>query len=367
MFYYLFYELLYRKFATQAPLLKVLNVFQYVTFRTAYAAITALALSLIFGPLVIRKLREFKFGQEIREEGPASHQAKRGTPTMGGVMIIGSVLISTLMWANLRNWAIWIALLGMVGCAAVGFADDYIKIVKKRSLGLTGRQKLAGQFLVGLLVGGLLFTVTDFSPVLNVPFFKTFRPNLYWWGYIGFIIFVLIGWSNAVNLTDGLDGLAISITTVAASALTAFVYVTGHVKFADYLDLPHTPGVWEVTILGGALVGASLGFLWFNAPQAEVFMGDVGSLGIGGALATMAVLIKQELVLPILGGVFLIEALSVIIQVGSFKLRGKRVFKMAPLHHHFELLGWKEPKIVFRFLIVAILFALLSLSTLKLR
>jgi phospho-N-acetylmuramoyl-pentapeptide-transferase len=367
MFYYFLYEVLYRKFATQAPLLKVLNVFQYVTFRTAYAAITALALSLVFGPVVIRKLREFKFGQEIREEGPASHQVKRGTPTMGGVMIIGSVVISTLMWANLRNWAIWIAMVGMVGCAAVGFADDYIKIVKKRSLGLTGRQKLLGQFIVGASVCALLFAFTDFSPVLNVPFLKNVRPNLHWWGYSAFIIFVIIGWSNAVNLTDGLDGLAISITAVAASALTAFAYVTGHVKFADYLDLVHTPGVWEVTILGGALIGASLGFLWFNAPQAEVFMGDVGSLGIGGALCTMSVLIKQELVLPILGGVFVIEALSVMVQVTSFKLTGKRVFKMSPIHHHFELLGWKEPKIVFRFLIVAILFALLSLSTLKLR
>jgi phospho-N-acetylmuramoyl-pentapeptide-transferase len=367
MLYYICYELLYRQYASQLPLLKVFNVFQYVTFRTAYAAITALALSLVFGPWVIRKLQEFKFGQEIREEGPSSHQVKRGTPTMGGVMIIGSILISTLLWANLRNWSVWIAIVGMLGCAAVGFADDYIKIVKKRSLGLTGLQKIAGQLLVGLLVGFLLFAFTNYTSVLNVPFFKNFLPDLHWWGYTAFIVFVIIGWSNAVNLTDGLDGLAISVTTVAASALTGFVYVTGHVRFADYLDLPHTPGVWEVTILSGAMVGASLGFLWFNAPQAEVFMGDVGSLGIGGALCTMSIIIKQELVLPILGGVFVIEALSVIIQVGSFKLRRKRVFKMAPLHHHFELIGWKEPKIVFRFLIVAILFALLSLSTLKLR
>jgi phospho-N-acetylmuramoyl-pentapeptide-transferase len=367
MLYYLCYELLYRKYASQLPLLKVFNVFQYVTFRTAYAAITALALSLIFGPLVIRKLREFKFGQEIREEGPSSHQMKRGTPTMGGVLIVGSIFISTLLWANLKNFTVWVALLGMLGCAVVGFADDYLKIIRKRSLGLTGRQKLLGQLLVGVMVGAALFVFTDYSSVLNVPFFKNFRPDLYIWGYIFFIGFVLIGTSNAVNLTDGLDGLAISVTVVAASALTGFVYVTGHARFADYLDLPHTPGVWEVTILGGALVGASLGFLWFNAPQAEVFMGDVGSLGIGGALGTMSVIIKQELVLPILGGVFVIEALSVILQVGSFKLRKKRIFKMAPLHHHFELIGWKEPKIVFRFLIVGILFALLSLSTLKLR
>ncbi|HQR33394.1 MAG TPA: phospho-N-acetylmuramoyl-pentapeptide-transferase [Blastocatellia bacterium] len=366
MFYHLLYEWLYRNYSSQLPL-DVLNVFRYVTFRTAYAAITSLILSLAFGPLVIRKLREFKFGQEIREEGPASHQAKRGTPTMGGVMIIGSVLISTLLWSNLKNWPVWIVMIATVGCAVVGFLDDYIKIAKKRSLGLTGRQKLVGQLIVGLLVGGLIFAFMDYSTLLSVPFFKRYQPNLHIWGYIGFIIFIMIGWSNAVNLTDGLDGLAISITTVAASALTAFTYITGHAEFARYLGLVHTPGVWEVTVFGGALVGASMGFLWFNAPQAEVFMGDVGSLGIGGALCTMSILIKQELVLPILGGVFLIEALSVILQVGSFKLRGKRIFKMAPLHHHFELIGWKEPKIVFRFLIAAVLFALLSLSTLKLR
>jgi phospho-N-acetylmuramoyl-pentapeptide-transferase len=369
MFYYLLYEVLYRKYgvASQSPLLEGLNVFRYVTFRTAFAAITALLLGLVFGPWLIEKLREFKFGQEIREEGPTSHQSKRGTPTMGGVMIIGSVFISTLLWANLKNQYVWIALFGTLGCAALGFADDYIKIVKKRSLGLTGMQKLLGQALVGVMVGVLLFGFTDYTSVLYAPFFKNFHPNLYFWGYTAFIIFVIIATSNAVNLTDGLDGLAISVTIIAASALTAFTYVTGHFEFARYLGVVHTPGVWEVTIFGGALVGASLGFLWFNAPQAEVFMGDVGSLGIGGALGMMAVLIKQELTLPILGGVFVIEALSVIVQVGSFKLRGKRVFKMAPIHHHFELLGWKEPKIVFRFLIVAILFALLSLSTLKLR
>lgn len=367
MFYYIFYEVLFRKYALQFPLLEALNVFRYVTFRTAYAAITALALSLIFGPLVIRKLSEFKFGQEIREEGPASHQAKRGTPTMGGVMIIGSVFISTLLWANLKSPGVWVALLGMVGCGAIGFADDYLKIARKRSLGLTGRQKIAGQLLVGIAVSALLFTVTDYKSLLYVPFFKNLQPDLTVLGYSAFIILVLTATSNTVNLTDGLDGLAISVTIVAASALTGFVYVTGHARFADYLDIPHTPGVVEVTIFAGSLVGASLGFLWFNAPQAEVFMGDVGSLGIGGALGTIAILIKQELVLPILGGVFVLEGLSVMLQVGSFKLRGKRIFKMAPLHHHFELLGWKEPKIVFRFLIVAILFALLSLSTLKLR
>ncbi|MEP7269986.1 MAG: phospho-N-acetylmuramoyl-pentapeptide-transferase [Acidobacteriota bacterium] len=367
MFYYVFYEWLYRQHATQIPLLKVLNVFQYVTFRTAYAAITALLLSMIFGPRMIRKLREFKYGQEIREEGPASHQAKRGTPTMGGVLIIASVLISTLMWADLRKGYVWVAMLGMLGYAAIGFADDYIKIARKRSLGLSGRQKIVAQIAIALLVGGALFVLLDYSAVLSVPFFKDFRPILPIAVYLLFITIVLVGTSNTVNLTDGLDGLAISVTVVAASTLTAFTYVTGHVRFADYLDLLHIPNVWEVTVFGGSLVGASLGFLWFNAPPAEVFMGDVGSLGIGGALGIMSVIIKQELVLPILGGVFVVEGLSVMLQVAYYKLTKRRIFKMAPLHHHFELLGWKESKVVFRFLIVSILFALLSLSTLKLR
>lgn len=367
MFYYVFYEWLYRRHATEIPMLKALNVFQYVTFRTAYAAITALLLSLVFGPRMVRKLAEFKYGQEIREEGPASHHAKRGTPTMGGVLIISSVLISTLLWADLRKGYVWVAMLGMLGCAAIGFADDYIKIVKKRSLGLTARQKILGQIVVALLVGLSLFWLLDYSAVLSVPFFKTFRPVVPLAVYLIFIVVVLVGTSNTVNLTDGLDGLAISVTVVAASALTAFTYVTGHARFADYLDLVHIPNVWEVTIFGGSLVGASLGFLWFNAPPAEVFMGDVGSLGIGGALGIMSVIIKQELVLPILGGVFVVEGLSVMMQVGYYKLTKRRIFKMAPLHHHFELLGWKEPKIVFRFLIASILFALLSLSTLKLR
>lgn len=372
MFYYLFYEVLYRNYGASVPGMRVLNVFQYVTFRTAYAAVTALLLSLIFGPWMIRKLREFKYGQEIREEGPAWHQAKRGTPTMGGVLIMLSVLISTLLWADLRNGFVWIALVGMMGCALIGFADDYIKIARKRNLGLTGKQKIFGQVLVALLVGGLLFGLTDYSSVLSVPFFKDFRPVLPVSVYLIVIMVVLVGTTNAVNLTDGLDGLAISVTIVAASALTALTYVTGHAVFADYLDLVRIREVWEVTILGGALVGASLGFLWYNAPPAEVFMGDVGSLGIGGALGVISVIIKQELVLPILGGVFVIEALSVMLQVGYYKMTGRRIFRMAPLHHHFEMKypGDRkavEPKIVFRFLIVAILFALLSLSTLKLR
>ncbi len=372
MFYYLFYKLLFEQYAQAYPVLKAMNVFRYVTFRTAYATITALLISLLLGPWMIRKLREFKFGQEIREEGPAHHQAKKGTPTMGGVMIIGSVLLSTLLWADLKNRYLWITLLGTLGFSLVGFLDDYIKIVKKRSLGLTGKQKLIGQFATALGVGLMLKFTTPYTWVLSLPFLKEFQPLLPFIVYLGFIMLFTVFCSNAVNLTDGLDGLAISITVVAASTLTAFVYVTGHAKFAEYLDLVRTSGgsdlsVAELTVFGGSLVGASLGFLWFNAPPAEVFMGDVGSLGIGGALATVAVIIKQEIVLGIIGGVFVIEALSVMIQVASFKTTGKRVFKMSPLHHHFELLGWKESKIVFRFLIVALLFALLSLSTLKLR
>ncbi|HYE74308.1 MAG TPA: phospho-N-acetylmuramoyl-pentapeptide-transferase, partial [Blastocatellia bacterium] len=284
-----------------------------------------------------------------------------------GVLIMGAVIISTLLWANLRNIYLWIAIFGAISYSVIGFLDDYIKVVKKRSLGLTGKQKLIGQFASALIIGLLLFNFTDYSLVLSVPFFKNFQPALPVAIYMAFIMLVIVFSSNAVNLTDGLDGLAISVTVVAASALTALVYVTGHARFADYLDLQHLPGVWELTIIGGALVGASLGFLWFNAPPAEVFMGDVGSLGIGGTLGTIAVIIKQEIVLFFIGGVFVIEALSVMLQVASFKLTRKRIFKMSPLHHHFELMGWKESKIVFRFLIVALLFALFSLSTLKLR
>ena len=372
MLYYLFYKFLHEQYAQTYPVLKAFNVFQYVTFRTAYATISAFLITLIVGPWMIRKLREFKFGQEIREEGPAHHQSKKGTPTMGGVLVIGSVVICSLLWADLKNRYLWIALVGTLGFSLVGFLDDYIKIKQKRSLGLTGRQKLVGQFATALIVGLMLHQMTNYSWTLSVPFFKDFRPELPFFVYLGFIMLFTVFCSNAVNLTDGLDGLAISVTVVAASALTALVYVTGHAKFAEYLDLVRSTGtgdltISELTIVGGALIGASLGFLWFNAPPAEVFMGDVGALGIGGTLATIAVIIKQEVVLTIIGGVFMIEALSVMIQVASFKLTKKRVFKMSPLHHHFELSGWKESKIVFRFLIAALLFALLALSTLKLR
>ncbi|MCS6883797.1 MAG: phospho-N-acetylmuramoyl-pentapeptide-transferase [Acidobacteriota bacterium] len=344
-----------------------LRVFEYVIFRTSVAALSALMMSLLVGPYMIRKLREFQVGQQIREEGPRSHQSKKGTPTMGGLLIIGSVAVSTLLWADLKNANVWIVLFSMLAFGAIGFADDYLKVVRKHNLGLTGKQKIALQFATCAAVIAALY-FTGYQTVLTVPFIKTFKPEIWWPIYAVFIWFVITGSSNAVNLTDGLDGLAISITFVTAAALTGFTYVTGHELHAVYLGLVPMPQVEEVTIFCAALAGASLGFLWFNAPPAEVFMGDVGSLSIGGAIGTVAVVIKQEFLLALIGGVFVIEALSVMLQVGFYKLtKGRRIFKMSPLHHHFELSGWKETKIVFRFLILAIFFALLSLATLKLR
>ena len=501
MFYYLFYELIYGRFKDQDwYLVKALNVFQYVTFRTAYASITALLISLVFGGRVIQLLKNWNIGQQIREEGPQAHIAKRGTPTMGGVLIIASVIISTLLWARLSSLYVWIVMLAMLLFGTIGFLDDYRKMALRRSLGLTGKQKLAGQFLIavgvwvilyftsvsvggppmlrvgelrdstnlavklrdkrdplsdylasqlspemqqtlkvydgtsplpeadqrrlidelnGLLRGPSLYDEQRFAQVkltdeaqkfiklnpqgenlirlnrvlleeaypaeiarttkyswnVNIPFFKATSDQnpLTSVSYIGpylyliFIIIVLLGSSNAVNLTDGLDGLAISITFVAMAALTAFTYITSDYRFAGYLGLVHRPEAAELTVFCGALAGASLGFLWYNAPPAEVFMGDVGSHAIGDAIGTIAVLTKQEFILLMVGGIFVIEILSVMIQVVSFKTTGRRIFKMSPLHHHFEMGGWRESKIVFRFLILAILFALLSLSTLKLR
>ena len=380
MLYYFLYQLIYRQYgaASESYFYKGLNVFQYVTFRTAWAAITALLITLLFGKRVIKKLADMKFGQEIREELSAEHQAKRGTPTMGGILIIGSVFFSTILWARLDSVFLWLALGATTLFAAVGFADDWIKIVKKRSLGLTGKQKLAGQLITALAVWGVLYFATNYSWNLSIPFFKetaepfgvSVIPPIV---YLLFIIFILLGSSNAVNLTDGMDGLAASVTFIAMAALTALTYVASDRRWAEYLDITHNPASAELTIFCGAMVGASLGFLWYNAPPAEVFMGDVGSLAIGGALGTVAILTKQEFLLPFIGGVFMIEAISVMIQVSYFKFTkrtagvGKRIFLQAPLHHHFQLSGWKEPKIVFRFVIVAILFALLSLSTLKLR
>ncbi|HQU92591.1 MAG TPA: phospho-N-acetylmuramoyl-pentapeptide-transferase [Pyrinomonadaceae bacterium] len=380
MLYYFLYQLIFRQYGntSDAWFYKGLNVFQYVTFRTAWATITALLITLFFGNKVIKKLADMKFGQEIREELSEEHQAKRGTPTMGGILILGSVFLSTLLWARLDSVFLWLALGATTLFGLVGFADDWIKIVKKRSLGLTGKQKLAGQLITALAVWSVLYFFTNYSWNLAIPFLKdTALPN----GisvippllYLFFIIFVLLGSSNAVNLTDGMDGLASAVTFIAMAALTALTYVASDRRWAEYLDITHNPASAELTVFCGAMVGASLGFLWYNAPPAEVFMGDVGSLAIGGALGTVAILTKQEFLLPFIGGVFIIEAISVMLQVGYFKFTkktagvGKRIFLQAPLHHHFQLSGWKEPKIVFRFVIVAILFALLSLSTLKLR
>lgn len=342
-------------------------------------------MGLIIGPAIIRKLREFQIGQYIREEGPQAHQKKAGTPTMGGVLIVVSFIIPTLLWADLSNRYIWLVMLSTLSFASIGFADDYLKMKFRRNLGLTGRTKLMLQVLTAVIVAVVLILFQasgEYSTHLMVPFFKRFRPDLVFGGalfsnphlwpiaflpFIGFVVLVLVGSTNAVNLTDGLDGLAIGCTVVAAGALTVLTYVSGHAMFADYLELQRMPQVAELTVFCGAMVGASIGFLWYNAHPAEVFMGDVGSLGLGGAIGTVAVVIKQELLLPFIGGVFVIEAVSVMLQVGSYKLRKKRIFKMAPLHHHFELMGWSESKVIVRFWVAALVFALFALTTLKLR
>ncbi|PYR92937.1 MAG: phospho-N-acetylmuramoyl-pentapeptide-transferase [Acidobacteria bacterium] len=348
----------------------VFNVFRYITFRTAGASVTALALSLVLGPVLIRRLREFQIGQVIRQEGPQTHRAKAGTPTMGGLLIMSASLLPTLLWADLRNAFIWIAVIATAAFGAVGFADDYLKIVRRSHHGLLPRYKMAWQIVIALGVGIALLALARadlYNTRLVFPFFKRLIPELGWF-YVVFAVVVLVSWTNAVNLTDGLDGLAISVFAVAAAALTALTYVSGHRVLAEYLQLPRfSPLTGELTIFCGALVGASLGFLWYNSYPADIFMGDVGSLALGGALGTIALLIKQEFVLVIVGGVFVLEALSVVIQVTSFKLTGQRVFRMAPIHHHFELVGWSEPKVIARFVIIAIIFALFSLTTLKLR
>jgi phospho-N-acetylmuramoyl-pentapeptide-transferase len=361
--------MLYYFLLSLQPQFSVLNVTRYITFRTAAASMTALVISLVMGPWLIRRLRDFQIGQVIRQEGPESHRAKAGTPTMGGLLILAAALVPTLLWADLTNIYVWIAVTATALFGAIGFLDDYLKITRRTSGGLAPRYKFGLQVVVGIALGVTLLVLADrnlYNTRLIFPFFKQLIPDIGWL-YLFFAAFFLAAWSNAVNLTDGLDGLAISTFAVAAAAFTALAYVTGHRVFAEYLLLVRFEPAAELTIFCGALVGASLGFLWYNAHPAEIFMGDVGSLALGGALATVAILIKQELLLVIVGGVFVIEAASVVIQVVSFKLRGKRVFKMAPLHHHFELSGWEEPKIITRFLIIAILFALFSLTTLKLR
>jgi phospho-N-acetylmuramoyl-pentapeptide-transferase len=359
------YMLLYSMHGT----FSVLNVTRYITFRTAAASLTALLLSLLLGPWMIRKLRDFQIGQVIRHEGPASHRAKAGTPTMGGLLILTASLVPTLLWADLANVYVWIAVGSTAAFGAVGFTDDYLKLTRRTHHGLRPRYKMGAQVLIALLVGLSLMALAQnglYSTRLIFPFFKGLIPDL-GWAYVGFAVIVLVGASNAVNLTDGLDGLAISTFAIAAAAYTALAYVTGHRVLAEYLLLVRFAPAAELTIFCGSLVGASLGFLWYNSYPAEVFMGDVGSLALGGALGTVAILIKQELLLLVVGGVFVLEAASVILQVASFRLTGQRVFRMAPLHHHFELVGWSEPKVITRFVILGIIFALFSLTTLKLR
>jgi phospho-N-acetylmuramoyl-pentapeptide-transferase len=377
MLYYLLYHVLQRYFSP-------LNVFRYITVRTVYASLTAMFLALVFGPWLIRKLRELQIGQFIREEGPQEHKKKAGTPTMGGVLIVLSTAVPTLLWADLSNMFVLLGLFALLAFAAIGFVDDYAKVAKRQNLGLTGKKKLTLQILVSSVAAVTLLVLAThsvYSTQLIVPFVKRFRPDLvihslmnspHLWplAFVPFLIFVAVvitGSSNAVNLTDGLDGLAIGCTVIAAGALTVLTYVSSNFRWANYLEIQYIPRVGELTVFCGALVGASLGFLWYNAHPAEVFMGDVGSLALGGTLGTIAVIIKQEVLLVFVGGIFVVEALSVILQVGSFKLRGKRIFRMAPIHHHFELLGWSESKVIVRFWIAALVFALFALTTLKLR
>jgi phospho-N-acetylmuramoyl-pentapeptide-transferase len=346
------------------------NVFRYITFRTAWAALTALVISFILGPWLIERMRQIKLGQFIREEGPKSHQQKAGTPTMGGILINVAILIPTLLWADILNPYIWIVLFVTFANGAIGFIDDYRKLVKRRNLGLTAKEKFSMQIGValaaGLAIAYLPSIHNNYSTVLTFPFFKTLHLDL---GllYIAFIVVVIVGCANAVNLTDGLDGLAIGSTLIAAVTYTILTYAAGNFRVADYLRIAWVPQAAELAVFCGAMVGASLGFLWFNAHPAEIFMGDVGSLALGGAIGCIAVMIKQEILLIFVGGLFVVEAASVILQVASFKLTGRRIFKMSPLHHHFELAGWRETKVVVRFWIIAIIFALFSLSTLKLR
>jgi phospho-N-acetylmuramoyl-pentapeptide-transferase len=378
MLYFLLYEQLYRY---ASPL----RIFRYTTFRTAFASITALFLCIALGPWLIHKLREFQIGQYIREEGPKSHQKKAGTPTMGGVLIVISIVVPTLLWADLRSRYVWIAIAALLGYGWIGFMDDYAKVTKKRNLGLSGRAKLLYQFLFGFAFAATLLVMRaygDFSTAMNIPFMKQFQPSLLiqslmhnpWTYAVGaapfciFVALVVVFSSNAVNLTDGLDGLAIGLMVIASGALTILTYAGGHATLAEYLQLARNPRTSELTIFCGSMTGASIGFLWYNAHPAEIFMGDVGALGLGGAMAVVAVLIKQEILLLFIGGVFILEAVSVILQVGSYRLRhGKRIFKMAPMHHHFEALGWTESKIIVRFWIAGLVLALFALTTLKLR
>jgi phospho-N-acetylmuramoyl-pentapeptide-transferase len=360
--------MLFHLFFALRDVVPAFRVFGYITFRTFVATLTAVVISLALGPWLIHRLRQYKIGQHIREEGPQSHLQKAGTPTMGGLLILIAVFASVLLWADFTNEHIWIILISTAGFGVIGFIDDYLKLVKKQSLGLRGKYKITAQIIIALGIGLYIYVNASdsFTTTVTVPFFKDLNPDLRFL-YIPFAAFVIVGASNAVNLTDGLDGLAIGPTIVAAFAYAGLAYVAGNVVLAEYLNIPYVRGAGELTMYCGAVLGAGLGFLWFNTFPAQVFMGDIGSLSLGGALGTLAILTKHEILLAIICGLFVIEALSVIIQVVSFKLTGKRVFRMAPIHHHFELKGWQEPKIIVRFWIISILLALMSLGTLKIR
>jgi len=343
------------------------NVFRYITFRTIIASITALLICLFLGQWMIQKLQEMQIGQQIRDDGPQSHLAKKGTPTMGGILIILAVVVSTLLWTNLSDVYVWMILLVTIGYGLIGFIDDYRKLAGKSSKGVSGKTRLAGEIAIALFVSMILYIKPGFNSQITIPFFKTVLPNL-GWGYVLLSTFIIVGAANAVNLTDGLDGLAIGPVVICFATYLLFAYFAGNVKVASYLQIVHVSGVGELTVFCGAIVGAGLGFLWFNAYPAEIFMGDVGSLSLGGALGAIAIITKQEILLAIIGGIFVMETFSVIFQVGYFKITGgKRILRMAPLHHHFELKGWAEPKVIVRFWIISILLALLAISTLKLR
>lgn len=358
MLYHLLYPL--------AADIRLFNVFKYLTFRAIYAVITALVVSFILGPWMIRKLEALQARQVIRTDGPESHLKKSGTPTMGGVLILSAIVIPTLLWADLTNVYIWTTLFIIVGYGLIGFTDDYKKVVEKNPKGLSPRQKMFWQLLIaGAAVVFLVFG-SGMSTEIYFPFFKKLHPDLSYL-YIPFAVLVIVGASNAVNLTDGLDGLAIGPVAINAATYLLFAYIAGNARLSGYLQIPYVPGAGELAVLCGAMVGAGIGFLWYNAYPAEVFMGDVGSLSLGGGLGILAVITKQEILLVIVGGIFVIEALSVIFQVGSYKYRGKRIFRMAPIHHHFELKGVAEPKIIVRFWIITIILALVAISTLKLR
>ncbi|MBT8420862.1 MAG: phospho-N-acetylmuramoyl-pentapeptide-transferase [Gammaproteobacteria bacterium] len=344
------------------------GVFQYLTLRAILGVLTALAISLLVGPVMIRHLGAYQIGQTVRDDGPKSHLAKAGTPTMGGALILVAITISTLFWADLSNRFVWVALIVTLLFGVIGWVDDYKKLVRGDPRGLPARYKYFWQSLVGLGCALFLYFYPESTTQtqLVVPFLKTITPELGWL-FVPLVYFVIVGTSNAVNLTDGLDGLAILPTVMIAGALAIFAYVTSHVEFSNYLGFPHINGAGELVVLCGAIVGAGLGFLWFNTYPAQVFMGDIGALALGAALGVIAVLIRQELVLFIMGGVFVMETISVILQVGSYKLTGKRIFRMAPLHHHFELIGWPEPRVIVRFWVISVVLVLIGLATLKIR